>query len=36
MYTLRVCVKWAASIDAVDPELYDEVMVPQISREERK
>lgn len=28
--------KWAASIDAVDPELYDKVLVPKISREERK
>lgn len=36
MCTLRVFLKWAASIDAVDPELYDKVTVPKISREERK
>lgn len=36
MCTLRVFLKWAASIDAVDPELYDKVLVPKISREERK
>ena len=36
MCTLRVFLKWAASIDAVDPELYDKVLVPKTSREERK
>lgn len=34
--TLRVFLKWAASIDAVEPELSDKVLVPKISREERK
>jgi len=36
MCTLRVFLKWAASIDAVDPELYDKVLVSKTSREERK
>lgn len=36
MCTLRVFLKWAASIDAVDSELSDKVLVSKISREERK
>jgi hypothetical protein len=36
MCTLRVFLKWAASIDAVNPELYDKLLVPKISRAERK
>lgn len=34
MSTLRVFLKWCASIEAVDPELYDKVMVPRVSAEE--
>lgn len=35
MCTLRVFLKWAASIDAVPPNLYDKVIVPQVGHEER-
>ena len=36
MCTLRVFLKWAASIEAVPPNLYDKVMVPQVGRDERQ
>lgn len=36
MCTLRVFLKWAASIEAVPADLYDKVMVPQIGRGERQ
>lgn len=36
MCTLRVFLKWAASIEAVPANLYDKVMVPQVSRGERQ
>ncbi|WP_336024685.1 tyrosine-type recombinase/integrase [Halobellus salinisoli] len=36
MCTLRVFLKWAASIEAVPPDLYDKVMVPQVGRGERQ
>jgi integrase len=34
--TLRVFLKWAASIEAVPAELYDKVMVPQVGHSERR
>ena len=34
--TLRVFLKWAASIEAVPAELYDKVMIPEIGRSERQ
>lgn len=36
MCTLRVFLKWAASIEAVPANLYDKVMVPQVGRDERR
>ena len=36
MCTLRVFLKWAASIEAVPENLYDKVMVPQVGRDERQ
>lgn len=36
MCTLRVFLKWAASIEAVPADLYDKVMVPQVGRGERQ
>ena len=36
MCTLRVFLKWAASIEAVPPNLHDKVMVPQVGRDERQ
>lgn len=36
MSTLRVFLKWAGSIEAVDPDLYNKVMVPQVSGEEER
>lgn len=34
MTTLRVFLKWCASIEAVDPNLYNKVMIPQVDAEE--
>jgi hypothetical protein len=34
--TLRVFLKWAASIDAVPENLYDKVMVPRVRPEQRQ
>lgn len=36
MSTLRVFLKWCASIEAVAPELYDEVLVPRVDPEDRQ
>lgn len=36
MSTLRVYLKWAASIEAVPENLYDKVMVPRVRPEERQ
>ena len=36
MSTIRVFLKWAASIDAVDPNLYTKVLVPQVSGKEEQ
>jgi len=36
MCTLRVFLKWAASIEAVPAELYDKVMIPDVGRSERQ
>lgn len=36
MSTLRVFLKWCASIEAVDPDLYNKVLVPQVSGEEEQ
>ena len=36
MCTLRVFLKWAASIEAVPADLYDKVMVPKVGRGERQ
>jgi integrase len=36
MWTLRVFLKWAASIEAVPANLYDKVMVPDINRDQRQ
>jgi len=35
MSGIRVFLKWAASIEAVPPELYDKVLVPRVERGER-
>lgn len=36
MSTLRVFVKWCGSIEAVDPDLYNKVLVPQVNGEEEQ
>lgn len=36
MSTIRVFLKWCGSIEAVDPNLYSKVMVPQVSGEEEQ
>lgn len=36
MSTLRVFIRWAGSIEAVDPDLYNKVMVPQVSDDEER
>lgn len=36
MSTLRVFLKWAGSIEAVPENLYDKVLVPDVSRKQRK
>ncbi|MFB6127106.1 MAG: tyrosine-type recombinase/integrase [Halolamina sp.] len=36
MSTLRVFLKWAASIEAVPSDLYDKIMIPRVSPEERQ
>lgn len=36
MSTLRVFLKWCGSIEAVDPDLYNKVLVPEVSGEEEQ
>lgn len=36
MSTLRVFLKWAASIEAVPSDLYDKIMIPRVAPEERQ
>lgn len=36
MSTLRVFLKWCASIEAVDPGLYEKVMIPSVDRAEER
>ena len=36
MSTLRVLLKWAGSIEAVPENLYDKVLVPDVSRKQRQ
>lgn len=36
MSTLRVFLKWCGSIEAVDPDLYNKVLVPQVTGEEEQ
>lgn len=36
MSSLRVFLKWAASIEAVDENLYDKILVPRVSPEEKQ
>jgi len=36
MSTLKVFLRWAGSIEAVDPNLYSKVMVPQVSGDEER
>lgn len=36
MSTFRVFLKWAGTIEAVDPDLYNKVMVPQVSGDEEQ
>jgi len=36
MGTLRVFMKWCGTIEAVDQDLFDKVLVPQVSQEEEQ